>query len=223
MKKPNLAYVFPLAPIGIQYLIFWDNSLRFWLPIIGTAIIYGILLAFKHRYPNVLSDKKGFYIIISFLPICFGVSQLMLNQQASMTAKQATTSTRSVTSTDHSYRTCVQSLTKASLEEINSQSSEDRFYLLYIGRESCPFCRDFCPRLADAIQVTKAKVYYLDTEHKSKALHEFADRFHIHSIPKLLVLRQGKLIKAFDNTNTDDKALISFLEAYQNDSTLAAS
>lgn len=83
------------------------------------------------------------------------------------------------------------------------------------------FCRDFCPRLADAIQVTKAKVYYLDTEHKSKALHEFADRFHIHSIPKLLVLRQGRLIKAFDNTNTDDKALISFLEAYQNDSTSA--
>ena len=46
--------------------------------------------------------------------------------------------------------------------DIEQLIESDEKFLLYIGRETCPACRDFVPILYDYSNNNDTKVYYLD-------------------------------------------------------------
>ena len=83
--------------------------------------------------------------------------------------------------------------------DMNTQKRQIRF--VYIGRENCPYCREFAPKLRKAARSINATVYYIDTENKTDELAKFAEQYHIDSIPTLLVFKDGQLQETLSNSS----------------------
>ena len=83
--------------------------------------------------------------------------------------------------------------------DMNTQKKQIRF--VYIGRETCPYCREFAPKLKEAAKSINAIIYYIDTENKTDELVKFAEQYHIDSIPTLLVFKNGELQETLSNSS----------------------
>ena len=83
--------------------------------------------------------------------------------------------------------------------DMNTQKKQIRF--VYVGRETCPYCREFAPKLKEAAKSINARIYYIDTENKTDELAKFAEQYHIDSIPTLLVFKDGQLQETLSNSS----------------------
>ena len=110
--------------------------------------------------------------------------------------------------------------TRHFIELDNSRIQEDmkdlkrQLRFVYIGRESCPYCREFAPKLKEASSSINATIYYIDTENKTDELAKFAEQYHIDSIPTLLVFKDGQLQETLSNSS--DISLNDLKEFLQN-------
>ena len=66
------------------------------------------------------------------------------------------------------YQIAVNRLQKISLKTVEQKIQHQESFYLYTGRESCPYCQEFVPKLAEAVDKTETTVYYLDSEHIDK-------------------------------------------------------
>ena len=96
--------------------------------------------------------------------------------------------------------------------EMDTQKKQIRF--VYIGRETCPYCREFAPKLRKAARSINATIYYIDTENKTDELAKFAEQYHIDSIPTLLVFKDGQLQETLSNSG--DISLNDLKEFFKN-------
>lgn len=98
------------------------------------------------------------------------------------------------------YTTSTKKFDSVSVSEINTLK-EKKNILLYTGRESCPYCYEFAPKLANAIKDSNFRIYYLDTEIKDHEFLDFADRYNIDSIPSFIYFKDGSVANRMDITN----------------------
>ena len=83
----------------------------------------------------------------------------------------------------------------------NMKDLKRQLRFVYVGRETCPFCREFAPKLKEASKSINATIYYIDTENKTDELAKFAEQYHIDSIPTLLVFKDGQLQETLSNSS----------------------
>ena len=83
----------------------------------------------------------------------------------------------------------------------NMKSLKRQLRFVYVGRESCPYCREFAPKLRKAARSINATIYYIDTENKTDELAKFAEQYHIDSIPTLLVFKDGQLQETLSSSS----------------------
>lgn len=102
------------------------------------------------------------------------------------------------------YHSLVKNYTKVSVEDILDRNLKYNSFL-YIGRESCPFCREFVPMLNEFLLKSDKdhEVYYLDTESDSEktAIQEFYQKFSIDGVPTLFYIRKDG---SYEVLNEDD-------------------
>ena len=97
--------------------------------------------------------------------------------------------------------------TRHFVELDNSRIQEDmkdlkrQLRFVYVGRETCPFCREFAPKLKQTAGSINATIYYINTENKTEELAKFAEQYHIDSIPTLLVFKDGQLQETLTNSS----------------------
>ena len=97
--------------------------------------------------------------------------------------------------------------TRHFVELDNSRIQEDmkdlkrQLRFVYVGRETCPYCREFAPKLRKAARSINATIYYIDTENKTDELAKFAEQYHIDSIPTLLVFKDGQLQETLSSSS----------------------
>ena len=110
--------------------------------------------------------------------------------------------------------------TRHFVELDNSRIQEDmkdlkrQLHFVYVGRETCPYCREFAPKLRKAARSINATIYYIDTENKTDELAKFAEQYHIDSIPTLLVFKDGQLQESLSNSS--DISLNDLKEFFKN-------
>ena len=83
----------------------------------------------------------------------------------------------------------------------NMKDLKRQLRFVYVGRETCPYCREFAPKLRKAARSINATIYYIDTENKTDELTKFAEQYHIDSIPTLLVFKDGQLQETLSNSS----------------------
>ena len=96
----------------------------------------------------------------------------------------------------------------------NMKDLKRQIRFVYVGRESCPYCREFAPKLRKAARSINATIYYIDTENKTDELAKFAEQYHIDSIPTLLVFKDGQLQETLSNSG--DISLNDLKEFFKN-------
>lgn len=104
------------------------------------------------------------------------------------------------------YQIAVNRLQKISLEAVEQKIQHQESFYLYTGRESCPYCQEFAPKLAKAVDKTKITVYYLDSEHIDKTSWN-----NFKTIPNLTYFTNGTVYDRLSNTS---QASVEVIESF---------
>ena len=155
-------------------------------------------LFIKDYFFKPLSPRKRF--IVSFIALFFMMSIINPRVYVSNDNTLVYRSSEYVQATRHFVQ-----LDNATIQnEMDTQKKQIRF--VYVGRETCPYCREFAPKLKQAAKETNSTIYYIDTDKKTDSLTKFIDQSQIQTIPTLLVFKDGQLQQTLlidENTRID--------------------
>ncbi|MEF3355123.1 thioredoxin family protein [Paenibacillus sp. GYB006] len=106
-------------------------------------------------------------------------------------------------------------LTAVTNDEVSTFLEHGESGFLYVGRPTCPFCREFMPVLEKASQSTGQTVYYYNTdegrEQDEEKLGTLLDRLKIESVPALLYIENGEEADRLTPGTIDQEAIAAFL------------
>ncbi len=110
------------------------------------------------------------------------------------------------------YQIAVNRLQNISLETVEQKIQDQESFYLYTGRKSCPYCQEFAPKLAKAVDKTKITVYYLDSEHIDKtSWNNFKTTVGFKTIPNLTYFTNGTVYDRLSNTS---QASVEVIESF---------
>lgn len=96
-----------------------------------------------------------------------------------------------------SYRNIVQNFTSISAKDITNKINNGDAFYLFVGKETCPYCREFAPKLEEASSIfdntssdsetnVEGKIYYLDlTNEDYESVSDFTSKYSIDTVPAL--------------------------------------
>lgn len=100
------------------------------------------------------------------------------------------------------YQIAVNRFPKISIEAVEQKIQHQESFYLYTGREGCPYCQKFAPKLAKAVYKTKITVYYLDSEHIDKtSWNNFKTTVGFKTIPNLTYFTNGIVYDRLPNAS----------------------
>ena len=110
------------------------------------------------------------------------------------------------------YQIAVNRLQKISLEAVEQKIQHQESFYLYTGRESCPYCQEFVPKLAEAVDKTGTTVYYLDSENMDKtSWNNFKTTVGFKTIPNLTYFTNGTV---YDILPKASQASVEVVESF---------
>lgn len=110
------------------------------------------------------------------------------------------------------YQIAVNRLQNISLETVEQKIQDQESFYLYTGRKSCPYCQEFAPKLAKAVDKTKITVYYLDSEHIDKtSWNNFKTTVGFKTIPNLTYFTNGTV---YDILPKASQASVEVIESF---------
>lgn len=98
-------------------------------------------------------------------------------------------------------------------EQINSEKadkllSEENLAIVYIGRETCPYCRKFVKKLAELTHELNTTIYYINSENLSDSeISSFRKKYNIVTVPGFIVGKNGKTEVRCDSSMSKDEIL----------------
>lgn len=105
-----------------------------------------------------------------------------------------------------SYDSYVASFKDTLPKQVIQSEDNDKKILVYVGKEACPYCREFVPKLYQASLEAHVKVYYVDVEKAEDnplELDTFLERYTIQYIPALIKLDGRGNFKVLDFDSED--------------------
>ncbi|CEV67096.1 Thiol-disulfide isomerase and thioredoxin [Streptococcus pneumoniae] len=110
------------------------------------------------------------------------------------------------------YQIAVNRLQKISIEAVEQKIQHQESFYLYTGRESCPYCQEFAPKLAKAVDKTETTVYYLDSENIDKtSWNNFKTTVGFKTIPNLTYFTNGTV---YDILPKASQASVEVIESF---------
>lgn len=91
-----------------------------------------------------------------------------------------------------SYDSYVNEFTHIDLEGLSQKISRKDSFFLFLGKETCPACVEFVPKLVDAKNEESAEVYYLDVnKYKGQKEYEkFKMKYNLKYVPSILIFNE---------------------------------
>lgn len=100
--------------------------------------------------------------------------------------------------------------TLASPAEVVQLLEQKNGAIVYIGRETCPYCRKFVKKLSKVASENDLVVYYLhsqSSDYSAQAIQEVRDQYNVPTVPGFLVgLPQGVQVRC-DSSMTEEEIL----------------
>lgn len=86
----------------------------------------------------------------------------------------------------NSFQELVHDFSPVSVEVAEKLITKQKGTILFIGRETCPYCQRFIPKLHQVVQEEGLTVYFIDSSIPSPALQDFRQRYQATTVPALL-------------------------------------
>lgn len=85
--------------------------------------------------------------------------------------------------------------------------SED-LSVVYIGRETCPFCRKFAKKLSSLTDKINTDIYYVDSDNLSDSeIKEFREKYNVATVPGFIVSKNKEVEVRCDSSTPEDEIL----------------
>lgn len=90
------------------------------------------------------------------------------------------------------YKKVTKTFTSIDVKEAMKRDDDDTTYLLYIGRETCPYCVEFVPVLKEMSDELGLEVFYLDSEdtQTNPGLQAFRSKWEVQYVPTLIYFNE---------------------------------
>ncbi len=111
----------------------------------------------------------------------------------------------------HSFQELIQDFISVSVEEAERLLSQKERAILFLGRETCPYCQRFVPKLHSVAQSTGASVYFIDSSNPDPRLQDLRTRYQVATVPALLYAKPTGVQVRCDSSMTEDE-IRQFLE-----------
>lgn len=179
----NVVIVLSIASSAYYLLVVDDMDIKSFLILSLVIFVVVTLLYFIFR-----NASEGVKLVVNFaIAVIFGAGALLVPFL-------------SEPEPENKYTNSVEKFEEITVSGINTLK-DDHDMFLYVGRETCPYCYEFAPKLAEAIQGSDTKIYYLDTESGDKNLSEFAENYEVNSVPTFVYLKDGFVVDKMDISN----------------------
>ena len=109
---------------------------------------------------------------------------------------------------ENSYKIDVIKFDKITSTKAEQLLDGDGLIVVYIGRETCPYCRKFARKLASLINKIEVPIYYVNSNDSDDSnINAFRDKYNIATVPGFLVSKDADLKVRCDSSMPEDEIL----------------
>lgn len=106
------------------------------------------------------------------------------------------------------YREDVSLFKKVTSSQADSLLSNEEVAIVYIGRETCPFCRKFAKKLSGLSNEINRPIYYVDSEdYSDNGISSFREKYNVVTVPGFIVRKNGETEVRCDSSLPEDEIL----------------
>lgn len=89
---------------------------------------------------------------------------------------------------EYSYKEDVSLFTKILSGEADKLLSNENLAVVYIGKETCPYCRKFAKKLSGLVNEINTTIYYVNSDNLSdNEIKLFREKYNIYVVNKKLL------------------------------------
>ena len=89
----------------------------------------------------------------------------------------------------------------------NLLSNED-LAVVYIGRETCPYCRKFAKKLSVVASKINTTIYYVNSSNFSDSeIKSFREKYNIATVPGFIIRKNGEIEVRCDSSMPEEDIL----------------
>lgn len=108
----------------------------------------------------------------------------------------------------NNYKEDVQIFKRIFSAEADNLLSNEDLAVVYIGRETCPFCRKFAKKLSGLTDKINTTIYYVDSQDSSDDnLKTFRSKYNIVTVPGFIVRKNNEVEIRCDSSTPEDEIL----------------
>lgn len=108
----------------------------------------------------------------------------------------------------NNYNEDIQVFKKIFSSEADNLLSNEDLAVVYIGRETCPFCRRFAKKLSGLTDKINTTIYYVDSQDSSdNNLKTFRSKYNIVTVPGFIVRKNNEVEVRCDSSTPEDEIL----------------
>ena len=94
---------------------------------------------------------------------------------------------------EDTYKEDIKSFKQIHSTEADKLLSSEKLTVVYIGRETCPYCRKFAKKLGNLYNKLNTVIYYVNSEDFSdNEISSFREKYHVVTVPGFIVSKNGK-------------------------------
>lgn len=109
---------------------------------------------------------------------------------------------------EYTYKEDVAQFKKVLSTEADKILSDENLAVVFIGRETCPYCRKFAKKLSGLVDEINTTIYYVDSNNLSdNELSSFREKYNIVTVPGFIVGKNGEIKVRCDSSTPEDEIL----------------
>lgn len=110
-------------------------------------------------------------------------------------------------------------LTPMSNEQLESFLQEQKTGVVYIGRPTCPVCKEFQPTLEKVSEATQTNVFYYNTDlarqEQEMKLSQLMEQLQVPSVPTVIYFKEGKEADRLQDGEFTEEGFEQFLQEHE--------
>ena len=109
---------------------------------------------------------------------------------------------------EDTYKEDIKSFKQIHSTEADKLLSSEKLTVVYIGRETCPYCRKFAKKLSDLVNEINTIIYYIDSSNSSdNYINSFREKYNIVTVPGFIVGKNGDIQVRCDSSTPEEEIL----------------
>lgn len=109
---------------------------------------------------------------------------------------------------EYSYKEDISLFKKILSEEADKLLSNKDSAVIYIGRETCPYCRKFVKKLSDVASEISKTIYYIDSSNfDDNEINSFREKYNVLTVPGFIICKNREIEVYCDSSLPKDDIL----------------